>query len=573
MQVAHETLPRVVNLIHQFRRNPVVRLAKSPFQCHFLAVARLAAIARRPVAVGALHVQDGALRRVAALHRHGIDKGFHRRAHLPAAHGGHVVLEMSVVQSAHIGFHVSRFGVNGYEAGAQEALVIAYGVARRHQRVHFAARRVHRHRHAAVERLFYFRLRSPVGFHLAITVALLHGLGEALVHVFHRKGRYIGRIGRAALFSVKLCLHHLPHLLLHGLLGVLLHTRVDGRIYFKPVGVNVVVRAVALHVLLAPAVERVVLPHERIHVVLRSLPSAVIVGVGAFRHHDAAQVFAQIGGKAFLVVDAVEVEPERFLAETFHFFLREVSRLAHLLQHHVAPLAATLRLAHRIKVRGVFTHAHQRGGFERGEVARLFAEIYLRRRFDAYGIVQEVEIIKVKREDFLFCVSALQFHGDYPFYGLLQQSLHRGGCRGRIELLGQLLRDGAAAARAFLPENAAFHHGARQGFGINARVVVETHVLRCCERVEHHGRNAVVVHEHAVLVAAPRAEQFAIGGEDLRSVAADGALQLVNRRHVANPPFVDRHERERYYQQCGDEERPHPNQEFLSHSIIDVLFQ
>ena len=97
-------------------------------------------------------------------------------------------MEMSVVQSAHIGFHVSRFGVNGYEAGAQEALVIAYGVARRHQRVHFAARRVHRHRHAAVERLFYFRLRSPVGFHLAITVALLHGLGEALVHVFHRKG-------------------------------------------------------------------------------------------------------------------------------------------------------------------------------------------------------------------------------------------------------------------------------------------------------------------------------------------------------------------------------------------------
>ena len=51
-------------------------------------------------------------------------------------------------------------------------------------------------------------------------------------------------------------------MLCHGILGILLHTRVERGIDFQPVGVEVVFGTVFLGVLFAPSKERVVLPVE-----------------------------------------------------------------------------------------------------------------------------------------------------------------------------------------------------------------------------------------------------------------------------------------------------------------------
>ena len=63
------------------------------------------------------------------------------------------------------------------------------------------------------------------------------------------------------------------------------------------------------------------------------------------------------------------------------------------------------------------------------EVACFFVEVYLCRRFDADGVVEEVELVEVHFDDFLFGVVALEFDGDHPFDGLLEGAFEQSFAR------------------------------------------------------------------------------------------------------------------------------------------------
>ena len=352
----------------------------------------------------------------------------------------------------------------------------------------------------------------------------------------------------------------------HGLFGILLHARVDGSVYLQSVGIEVVLLAVLLGVLLAPAVEGVVLPVERVFVVLLHLPAAVVGLVGLLGRQHRAQVFAEIGRGAFLVVHAVVLQLQGQCLQGVALSLGQVARLAHLVEHHVAASAGTLSAAHGVEERRVLAHTHQRGGFFDLEVLGVASEVSVGRSLHAHGVVQEVELVEVHRQDLFLRVVALQLDGDDPLDGFLEETLQRVLRAGRIELLGQLLGDGTAAAGILLHQDAALHNSTEQGLGVDARMLGKAHVFRGDEGVDDVGRQVLITHVDAVFLAVRiGAQRLSVGRKDLCGKLVVRVLQVFDGRHVAYPAFRDGGEHQHACQQHDGQQYPEDYDDFLYH--------
>ena len=66
--------------------------------------------------------------------------------------------------------------------------------------------------------------------------------------------------------------------------------------------------------------------------------------------------------------------------------------------------------------------------------------------------MQEIEIIEVHGDDFLFGIVSFQLDCNHPLYGFLQGALHRTLCHVAIKLLGQLLGNGTSSPGIALSE-------------------------------------------------------------------------------------------------------------------------
>ena len=214
-------------------------------------------------------------------------------------------------------------------------------------------------------------------------------------------------------------------MLADGVFGIALHAGVDGSIDSQAVGIDIVGRTVLFEIFIAPAVERIAFPGNGIVVILLRLPLEILALDGFLGHHDAAEIFAEVSGQAFLVRNTLEMDAQRLLLQGVTLCRRDVAGVAHQAEHHVAPVAHALGLAYGIVERGILAHAHKHGRLGHAELLRRLVEIYLCRRLDANGVMEEVEVVKVKRQDFVFRIVALQFHRYHPFNRLLQQSLRR----------------------------------------------------------------------------------------------------------------------------------------------------
>ena len=352
----------------------------------------------------------------------------------------------------------------------------------------------------------------------------------------------------------------------HGLFGILLHARVDGSVYLQSVGIEVVLLAVLLGVLLAPAVEGVVLPVERVFVVLLHLPAAIFGLDGLLGRQHRTQVFAEVGRRSFLVVHAVVLQLQGQCLQGVALSLGQVARLAHLVEHHVAASAGTLSAAHGVEERRVLAHAHQRGGFFDLEVLGVASEVGVGSSLHAHGIVQEVELVEVHRQDLFLRVVAFQFDGDDPLDGFLEETLQRVLRAGRIELLGQLLGDGTAAAGVLLEEEAALHHGTEQGLDVDARMLGKAYVFRGDEGVDDVGRQVLITHVDAVFLAVRiGAQRLSVGRKDLCGKLVVRVLQVFDGRHVAYPAFRDGGEHQHACQQHDGQQYPEGYDDFLYH--------
>ena len=152
------------------------------------------------------------------------------------------------------------------------------------------------------------------------------------------------------------------------------------------------------------------------------------------------------------MVHAVETQPDGLQLVQLGVCFAQISGFDHLVQYHVAPLTATLRFPHRIEIRRVFTHSYKRRRFANREVLRFFVEVCAGCRLDAHGIMQEIEVIEVHGDDFLFGIVSFQLDCNHPLYGFLQGALHRTLCHVAIKLLGQLLGNGTSSPGIALSE-------------------------------------------------------------------------------------------------------------------------
>ena len=266
------------------------------------------------------------------------------------------------------------------------------------------------------------------------------------------------------------------------------------------------------------------------------------------------------------MADTMEIESQWAVPQILALCLSQESGLLHLFQHNITALQATLRLADRIEIAGIFAHAHKQSTLASIERHRIFAEVSLCGRLDTDSIVQEVEIVEVHPDDFLLRIETLQLQGDNPFDRLLQKAFLRCGCFLGVELLGQLLCDGATAARAFLLQYATFHNSSHQCPKVDAVMLVETDIL-CGNKCLHQSRGQFIeVGEDTVGTAvAPGTQLLAIGREDLRSKLVDGILQLLDVGHIAYSTCEDAVEYDTDDDYAQYVTRPKEDEQFLSH--------
>ena len=398
---------------------------------------------------------------------------------------------MLEVKTWHVGFDSTRLRVHGHHACTEERLVVNDRVARCHFRVELRASAVglvfqQRHRHLGIEGGLNLCVARAVVLHHAVAFTLLdsavnHVVGFRLGYANVREG------GVTRLHAVECGLQIACHMVTFGLLTIFLHSAVDSRIDFQAVGVDVVVRAVLLRVLVAPSVQRVGLPSERVIIILLILPRCIVVPFRFVGHHPLAQQFAEIRRDTFLMVCHMETcHVERFGLRFFHLFTGDVTTFIHLRKHEVTAVFATFRKANGIEIRRVLAHAHQRGTFLQSQVNGVFRKIRFRRNLDADGIMQEVEVVEVHRQDFLLRIVAFKLYGNVPLDRFLHESVHDGGVHihVRIKLLGQLLCDGRTTTGRLLSHEAAFDNCTEEGAHVNARVLKETGVLGCYKCVD-----------------------------------------------------------------------------------------
>ena len=127
------------------------------------------------------------------------------------------------------------------------------------------------HLHRRVEGVFDLLLGVSGFAHEAIALGLFHGTVHDAFDLFWLEVTREGCIGFLALFFEETLLHVL-HVLCYGFFSVALHARVDSGVNAQSVLIDVVVGTVGLGVLVAEAVERVVVPHVFVDLILLLVP-------------------------------------------------------------------------------------------------------------------------------------------------------------------------------------------------------------------------------------------------------------------------------------------------------------
>ena len=183
------------------------------------------------------------------------------------------------------------------------------------------------------------------------------------------------------------------------------------------------------------------------------------------------------------MVGTVEIERQRLSSILAILAPAQISCLHHLRKNHISALPCSLRIANRIEERRILAQSDERCRLTEGQILRFLIKIGIGSRFDSYSIVQEIEVIEIKSQNFLFGIIAFQLHRNHPLYRFLQQSFHRTACLLRIKLLGELLRDGTSTTRISLSQDTTLDDGTSQCTEVDTRMLIESLILGSHQRL------------------------------------------------------------------------------------------
>ena len=190
--------------------------------------------------------------------------------------------------------------------------------------------------------------------------------------------------------------------------------------------------------------------------------------------------------------------------------------LIHLREDDVSSLQTSVREFHGIVERGVLAKSYDGSRLGDGKVFRVFVEIGLGSALDTNGIVEEIKIVEIHGDDFLLGVGLLQFHGDDPFDGFLEQALQLAVRHLRIELLGQLLSDGRATSGTLVTHDTTLDDGPGKCLEVDARMLIESLVLCRHQCMDDMGRYIVVGTGNPIVSCGLEdAHEFSVGREHL----------------------------------------------------------
>ena len=587
---------RLFGLLHDPRRIVVAAAGKTPAQgVHHAVVLNLARLLGRPRrAVGRLdrngqvgHHRAG--RQPQMVDGEGVDEGFDRRTDLTFALLGHVVFEVAEIGSADVRLDISRTGIERHERRPHDTLVVQDRVARSHQRIAFALVGEDLHRAGFVERSVDLLLARAGVPHLAVAVRIADGVTHDALAL-----RLVGvdkeRLG-APVLGVHAGLDDRFHLFLDGLLGIGLHRRIDRGIDLQAVAVDVVGRAVGLAVLAAPAVERIllVLLHRLIVVPL----VVELIAFGTFGVHHKTQHLAEVGRRTFVVRHGTVIEDDGKRAERIALLARNGPGVLHARNDEVAAREGVVVIPHRRITRRGIHHAHQHGGLLHVQLVRLLVEEGKGRGLDAVGVGAVLHRIEVHGGDLLLGIVVFELEGRDPLLELRRDELgvadqppavaHRVA---RKEVLGQLLRDGRAAAlRGVLQQHGLHCHTGQRG-DVDARMGSETGVLGGDQRRDDRRhlvssepdmerrivREKIGVLNVGTVLHEEGADDLAVLGIDLRGKVAAGILQLLERRHAAEQPEGGQQQHEEEQSERREGQTPDPFYRFRTHVRLFLLW-
>ena len=163
MKQGHKSLR--TQLTHKISRNPVVRLLKSPLECHHVTISGAAGITWCPRLsshhICLLHIRSDVTWREAILHSQRIEERLDSRPHLAPSVHCHIIGEMHKVSTSDIRFDMAVLGTHAHESTTQERLVIADGVEWSHDGIPLALIGEDGHSRLFAERLQNLTLRNP----------------------------------------------------------------------------------------------------------------------------------------------------------------------------------------------------------------------------------------------------------------------------------------------------------------------------------------------------------------------------------------------------------------------------
>ena len=229
------------------------------------------------------------------------------------------------------------------------------------------------HLHLRIESLVNFLIAATSLFHHAITLALGLAAIKNRSHLLCRQIA-VGSVGFPPVFLLKLRLQIMSHVVIHGLLGKLLHAAIDSSIYFQAVSIEIIGLAILIPVFVAPSIQGVCLPSDAVIDILILVPAGIarlVIPVRSLGHHVETQEFPEIGSRSIFVVNAMEIQLQRFHPFLVILRLGKISHFQHLGQHHVTPLAGTLRIAHGVEKGRILAKSHQRGALADVKLGRL----------------------------------------------------------------------------------------------------------------------------------------------------------------------------------------------------------
>ena len=124
--------------------------------------------------IGFLYIRRHVTWRKTIFHGKCIQEWFNRRTNLSATSRNHIIHEMCVIQTSHIGFHCTRFGIHAHKAGAQETLIVSDRVHWRHHRVDVTMIGENGHLNRTMKGCANLLLTCTLSFHITIALTLIH---------------------------------------------------------------------------------------------------------------------------------------------------------------------------------------------------------------------------------------------------------------------------------------------------------------------------------------------------------------------------------------------------------------